>query len=227
MTKPVAPAMLADTDLLFTLAREGCEQYQQAEPFAHHLLPHLIKPVCGSALFEGFVEAATNTQEPDTLFTQLELPAVVRMLVWELASSTLIRHFASLSGTPPLLPDPFFVNSGINLWCEAEMQFNASEALLERHPKTDLLNVLRVELFVSADPEATFELAYLNDAGEAVSVEQVKSSMALLSDSQRYHLRYTTDTPQNWASFVAYYYINDRARQLTGELPEDSTGGGY
>jgi len=195
--------MLADTDFLFRQAKSGADTFTQAQPFPHLLLSSLIKSTCCYALYEGLGMEGK--------------PSIVRMLLWELSSSTLIRHFTSLTGKPPLLPDPFLVHSGAHIFSSSETLHTAEQEFFFRHPETQLQNVLRMELFVSSELNATFTIDVMDKQG-GVGVSQIATNGSVLFvNSDDYFLRYRFAHPEQWRSLVAYYYINDKARNLHGE----------
>jgi len=181
------------------------------------LVPGMIKQPCCAALFEGLRQYAESHRSTGNFYPLIQLPAVVQMLLWELSSSTLIRHFASLTGTPPLLPDPFLTQGGFLFWKEASVLHSAAGEFVPRHPQTDLQNVLRLEMFFAADPSAEFSLELLGDANEMMECIKVGTGSLLITGSDRYRLRYTSTEPAQWASLLSYYYINDRARILNGQ----------
>jgi len=210
------PAMLANTDGLFQMAKEGAEPYLQASPFEHYLLSELVKLQCVNPLFEAISSVADEVEFVERLERDT-LPDVIRMLIWELSSSTLIRHFSSLTDTPPLLPDPYFFRSGIGVLHETTENRSSQLDGFDRHPKTDLENALRLEMFVSKQKAQTLRVEYLNAEQEAVASEEISPGSALVVNARNYALRYVTDEPENWVSFVAFYFINDKARVLNGE----------
>jgi hypothetical protein len=197
------PAMLADTDYLFRQAKQGADAFLHAHPFPYLLLSSLVKLPCCHALYEGLGMAGT--------------PPVVRMLLWELSSSTLIRHFTVLADKPPLLPDPFLVHGGKQVFSQAETVHEAAREYVARHPQTQLLNVLRTEIFVSDVPEALFALELLDDQNHVVATLHVGSGAALFMNGDNYRVRYRMEQPQQWRSLLACYYINDHARNLNGQ----------
>jgi hypothetical protein len=87
--RKTVPAMLADTDFLFRQAKLGADAFLQAQPFPHLLLPSFIKSPCCYALYEGLSAEEGSRKNA--------VPSVLRMLLWELSSSTLIRHFTALT----------------------------------------------------------------------------------------------------------------------------------
>jgi hypothetical protein len=197
------PAMLADTDYLFRQAKQGADAFLHAHPFPYLLLSSLVKLPCCHALHEGLGMADT--------------PSVVRMLLWELSSSTLIRHFTTLTGKPPLLPDPFLVHGGKQVFSQGETVHEAPQEYVARHPQTQLQNVLRTEIFVAEVPDASFALELLDDESRVVASLPVGSGAALFLDSDNYRIRYRMEQPQQWRSLLAHYYINDQARILNGQ----------
>jgi len=202
------PAMLADTDFLFRQAKSGADAFTQAQPFPHLLLSSFIKSACCFALYEGLGMEGR--------------PSIVRMLLWELSSSTLIRHFTSLTGKPPLLPDPFLVHSGANIFANSETVHTAEQEFFFRHPETQLQNVLRMELFVSSEPNTTFTIDVMDKQGRVGVSHMATNGAVLFVNSDDYHLHYRFDTSSSvksaqWRSLSAYYYINDHARALNGE----------
>jgi len=200
------PAMLADTDFLYRQAKGGSDAFTQAQPFPHLLLPSFIKSSCCFALYEGLKPEDTRTESKSSVF---------RMLLWELSSSSLIRHFTALTGKPPLLPDPFLVHSGANTFAKNEIAHNAEQEFFLRHPETQLKNVLRMELFVSSEANGTFAIDLINKPGQ-VAVSHVGSNgCVLFVNSDTYHLHYRFKDPERWHSLIAYYYINDHARSLS------------
>lgn len=190
--------MLADTDALFRQAKLGSDAFTQALPFPHLLLSSLIKPPCCYALYEGLAIA--------------DIAPVLRMLLWELSSSTLIRHFTSLTGKPPLLPDPFQLHAGPQQFGSPEIVHSAEQEFFDRHPETQLQNVLRMEVFVSSVPSATFGIDLVNKLGHIAVSHIGRNGAVLFVNSDDYHLRYRFEKPELWRSLTAYYYINDRAR---------------
>jgi len=201
------PAMLADSDFLYRQAKEGSDAFTQAQPFPHLLLPSFIKSACCFALYEGL--------QSEGMPSQSQQQPIVRMLLWELSSSSLIRHFTALTGKPPLLPDPFLVHSGANLFGKNEIVHSAEQEFFLRHPETQLQNVLRMELFVSSEPSATFALGLINQQGH-VGVSHIGTNgCVLFVNSEDYHFHCQFEKPEQWRSLIAYYYINDRARSLS------------
>jgi hypothetical protein len=203
------PAMLADTDALFKQARQGSESFRQAKPFPHLLLPGMIKAACRVALCEGLRQ--WKSIAPSEFYPQGELPSVVHLLLWELSSSTLIRHFASLAGTPPLLPDPFLVGAGSKSWQEQSAIEMTDKDAFSRHPRTDLLNVLRLEIFLADEPGATFPLELVG-ADQPSTFYSVSNGTALITASDNHRMILRSASPEHWHSFVSYFYTNDRAR---------------
>lgn len=197
------PAMLADTDGLFRQAKLGSDAFTRAFPFPHLLLPSLIKAPCCYALYEGLAMSG--------------IAPVLRMLLWELSSSTLIRHFTSLTGKPPLLPDPFQLHSGPQQFGSRDIVHSAEQEFFARHPETQLQNVLRMEVFVASEPSATFTVDLLNNQGHVAVSHIGRNGGVLFVNSDDYHLHYHFENPVLWRSLTAYYYINDRARNLHGE----------
>lgn len=220
-TRMPVPAMLADTDQLFREAREGSAAFCSATPFPHLLLPSLIKPVCHTALFEGFRQEAqpeaAARPAAGRLYTQQEWPAVIRHLVWELSSATLLRHFASLTGTAPLLPDPFLVHGGVRRMSAPVTVHTAEQEYVWRHPETGLQNTLRLELFASNEKTSTVQIELLDANANVAQTLAAGNGSGLFVTSDRYHLRYRCERPEHWYSFVAWFYVNDRARPSTGE----------
>lgn len=215
-TKKNVPAMLADTDMLFKQAKQGSEPFRQAKPFPHVLLPGMIKASCRVALCEGL-----RQWQPDShpgFYPQGELPSVVHLLLWELSSSTLIRHFASLAGTAPLLPDPFLVGAGPGSWPQEGVIETSDKDSCLRHPQTDLQNAIRLEIFVADDPQLMFPLQ-LVCADQPGTFYSVNSGTALITTSNNYRMTLRSSAPQRWQSLVSYFYINDRASTL-GEATE-------
>lgn len=215
------PAMLADTDQLFREAREGSTAFCSAAPFPHLLLPSLIKPVCHTALFEGLRQEAQYeaAARPATarLYTQQAWPAVIRHLVWELSSATLLRHFAALTGTAPLLPDPFLVHGGVRHMTTPVTVHTAEQEYVGRHPDTGLQNTLRLELFASNEKTSAVHIELMNDSGHVEQTITAGNGSGLFVGSDRYYLRYRCERPEHWYSFVAWFYVNDRARPSTEE----------
>jgi hypothetical protein len=209
--------MLADTEGLFKRARQGSDAFQQAAPFPWLLVPGMIKKPCCAALFEGLRQYAETGRPPENFYPLVKLPAVVQMLLWELSSSTLIRHFASLAGTPPLLPDPFLTQGGFLFWKEPSVLHSAAGEFVPRHPQTDLQNILRLEIFFAANPAAEFSLELLDEDNQVIECIKVGTGSLLITGSERYRLRYVVAEPEQWASLLSYYYINDRARILNGQ----------
>jgi hypothetical protein len=208
VVKKNIPAMLADTDFLFRQARLGSDAFTQAMPFPHLLLPALIKSPCCYALYEGLASEGPGKER---------IAPVLRMLLWELSSSTLLRHFTALTGKPPLLPDPFLIHSGPMLFASKDIVHTAEQEFFARHPETQLQNSLRMELFVAGNPNATFSMDLLDKQGH-VAVSHIGSNgCALFVNSDDYYLRYRFEKPALWHSLLAYYYINDHARALNGE----------
>ena len=211
LEKPAAkkniPAILADTDFLYRQAKAGADAFIQAQPFPHLLLPSFIKANCCFALYEGLNPADSRAESK---------PAVLQMLLWELSSSSLIRHFTALTGKPPLLPDPFLIHSGINTFSCKEIVHHAEQEFFLRHPETQLQNVLRMELFVSSEAAGTFAVDLIDNTGQLAVSHVGTNGCVLFVNSDQYHLRYrfegAFEKPEHWRSLVAYYYINDRAR---------------
>lgn len=211
--KKTVPAMLADTDFLFRQAKLGADAFIQAQPFPHLLLPSLIKSPCCYALYEGLKMEGLTTGDMSSPVRQ----SIVRMLLWELSSSTLLRHFTSLTGKPPLLPDPFLIHSGPKIFTGNEINHNAEQEFFARHPETQLQNSLRMELFVASETSATFTIELI-DKQDKIAVSHIGTNGSVLFvNSDNYHLSYRFDKPALWRSLVAYYYINDHARVLNGE----------
>jgi hypothetical protein len=190
--------MLADTDFLFRQAKLGADAFTRALPFPHLLLPSFIKSPCCYALYEGLAMEG--------------MPAVLRMLLWELSSSTLIRHFTSLTGKPPLLPDPFLLHSGPRVFASNKILHTAEQEFFPRHPETQLQNVLRMEVFVSCQPGATFAIDLIDKLGRVAASHIGSNGCVLFVNSDNYHLHYFFEKPALWRALVAYYYINDNAR---------------
>lgn len=201
--KKNVPAMLADTDFLFRQAKQGSDAFTGASPFPHLLLSSLIKAPCCYALYEGL---AITGAAP-----------VLRMLLWELSSSTLLRHFTSLTGKPPLLPDPFMLHAGPQSFVDHDSVHSAEQEFFARHPQTQLQNVLRVEMFVASEESATFVINFFNKQGQLAVSHIGRNGCVLFVNSDDYHLSYHFEKPAQWRSLMAYYYINDRARILNGE----------
>ncbi len=195
--------MLADTDFLFRQAKLGSDAFTQAQPFPHLCLPSFIKPACCYALYEGLGMEGMSS--------------VLRMLLWELSSSSLIRHFTALTGKPPLLPDPFLIHSGAQVFSRTEVRHTAEQEFFLRHPETQLQNVLRMELFVSSEPNATFTIELIDKQGHLAVSHIATNGCVLFVNSDNYHLHYKLQNPGQWCSLIAYYYINDHARALNGE----------
>lgn len=215
--KKAVPAMLADTEQLFREAREGSRAFLAGKPFPHLLLPSLIKPVCHTALFEGLrQEANRNTSGQHNRYSQQEWPAVLRHLVWELSSSTLLRHFASLTGTPPLLPDPFLWRGGVCRWFESAATHAAEQEYVWRHPDTGLQNALRFELFASNEKNSKVQIELRSPDGHVDHTITAGNGSALFVASDQYNMRYRCEHPQHWYSFIVHFYVNDRARPTTG-----------
>ena len=212
---PATPAMLVDTDHLFRLAKDGASTFLQARPFSHLHITPFLKPVCCQAVYEGMQEWPAPA--PGNFYPQGELPSVMRLLLWELSSSTVIRHIATLTDKPPLLPDPFLLRSGVSAFTGGECVHVAEQEYFQRHPETQLLNVLRLELFVSKNPAATFWLELIDTDGKIATSHIASSGSALLLNSDRYHVHYHCVQNTKWHSLVAYYFINDRARNLNGQ----------
>jgi len=200
--------MLADTDFMFRQAKLGAEVFMQAQPFPHLFLPSFIKAPCCNALYEGLKaeELAADS-----------MPSVVRMLLWELSSSTLIRHFTALTGKAPLLPDPFLLHSGPTSFTSKDVVHTAEREFFARHPQTQLQNVLRMELFVFSETNATFNIDLINKQGRVAVTHVGTNGSVLFVNSDDYHLHYRFEQPALWRSLMAYYYINDHARILHGE----------
>lgn len=213
-TKKNIPAMLADTDMLFRQAKQGPQGFDAAKPFPHVLLPGLVKASCRVALCEGLREWQRDPHAG--FYPQGALPSVVHWLLGELSSSTLIRHFASLTGTGPLLPDPFWLGGGPQSWQDETVVQEADRDFFPRHPKTDLQNVIRLEIFVADEPHQVFPLE-LSGAGQPPTFYSVSSGTAVLTASQHYRMIKRSSSPQHWCSLVTYYYVNDRARTDTGQ----------
>lgn len=202
--------MLADTEMLFKQAKRGSAEFTVARPFPHALLPDIIKPSCRVALCEGIRECCQADislhQSAQTL-----LPSVIHLWLWELASSTLIRHLTSLTGLPPLLPDPFMLNAGPRVWQHEMCRESSAKDFFQRHPDTDLQNVLRLEIFVADDPQAHFPMELVAE-GQPNAYYSVTNGSALLTRSDDYEMILRTSTPQHWCSWKSYFYINDQAR---------------
>lgn len=213
------PAMLADTELLFRQARQGHAAFAAAAPFPHVLLPGMIKANCRVALCEGLREwrrqLATGALQ-SAPYPHITVPSVVHLLLWELSSSTLIRHLASLSGTPPLLPDPFLHGGGPVAWTEESTEHSSAGDFFARHPHTGLQNRLRLEIFLAEDPAATFPLELVGP-GAPSTYYAVANGSGLLVPSDNYRMVYRSRAPQQWCSFICYFYVNDQARILNGE----------
>jgi len=210
-TKKNIPAMLADTDMLFKQAKQGSELFQKAKPFPHILLPGMIKAGCRVALFEGLRQWESSSHQG--FYPQAELPSVVHLLLWELSSSTLIRHFASLAGTAPLLPDPFLMGGGPRSWQEKSVIEISHKNCSLRHPRTDLLNAIRLEIFVADDPQLMFPLELVG-TDQASTFYSINNGTALMTTSNNYRMVLRSSAPKDWQSLVCYFYINDRARIL-------------
>jgi len=206
--------MLADTDMLFKQAKQGSEPFHKAKPFPHILLPGMIKASCRVALCEGLRQWQGHSHQG--FYPQEELPSVVHLLLWELSSSTLIRHFAALAGTVPLLPDPFLVGGGSRSWPEDGVIESSDEGVCSRHPRTDLQNAIRLEIFVSDDPQLMFPLELVG-ADQASTFCSVSNGTALMTTSHNYRVILRSSAPKNWQSLVCYFYINDRSRVLIGQ----------
>lgn len=209
VTKKNIPAMLADTDMLFRQAKQGQQAFDAATPFPHVLLPGMIKASCGVALCEGLREWEQNSQ--GNFYTQGVLPPVVYLLLGELSSSTLLRHFASLAGTAPLLPDPFLAEGGPRQWQEEIAVQDAGQDGRARHPTTDLQSAIRLEIFVADDPQLLGSLELLG-AGQSGTTYSIHSGTALITSSNNYRMVVRSSASQHWCSLVNYYYVNDRAR---------------
>jgi len=209
------PAMLTDTDMLFRQAREGVGIFGQAKPFPHVLLPGMIKASCRVALCEGLRQWQVDPP-PAGFYPQAGLPPVVNLLLWELSSSTLMRHFASLTGAPPLLPDPFWIGGGAKVWSSESMVQTSDEQFFLRHPETDLQHPIRLEIFVADDSQLNFPMELEAD-GQAATFYSVSSGTALISRSDNYRLILRSSAPHRWCSLTSYFYVNDRARILNGE----------
>jgi len=210
-SKKNIPAMLADTDMLFKQAKLGSELFQKAKPFPHILLPGMIKTGCRVALFEGLQQWQAGAHQG--FYPWSELPSVVHLLLWELSSSTLIRHFASLAGTAPLLPDPFLVGGGPRSWPEDGVIEISDKDTFSRHPQTDLQSVIRLEIFVAEDPKLMFPLELVG-MDQANIFYSVNDGSALMTTSNNYRMILRSSAPKNWQSLVCYFYVNDRARIL-------------
>ena len=226
--KKIIPAMLADTDFLFRQAKLGSDAFTQAQPFPHLLLPSFIKPACCFALFEGLtiegleLEGSGMEGMLSLVGQSLVHESIVRMLLWELSSSTLIRHFTSLAGKPPLLPDPFLIHSGVQHFAQQEIVHRAEKEYFARHPETQLQNVLRVELFASSEAHATFTIDVMDTPGHVGVSHTATNGAVWFVNSDDYYLRYRFEHPAQWRSLMAYYYINDNARNLHGEEQPDA-----
>jgi hypothetical protein len=221
VSKTRVPSMIADTESLVVLGREGGGVFNAAEPFPHLHIPTLIKPVCRLALCEAFFDYQESGPDNSCqTFTQLQLPCAVRQLLWELCSSTLIRQFCGIAGAPPLLPDPFMAFGGVVNWVGLEEEVSAD--CHARHPGTDLANRLRLELFLRRPGSDTEGEVILVGQGKQVSIPAEPGS-ALLVDSNNFELQYHSQTPADLISFVAYFYENDRAREPSEK--EQNTGG--
>lgn len=226
--KPPVPVMMTDTESLLALAKEHSSERTTAEvekPFTYIQLASLIKPICRIGLNEAFVSLLKNQsagrQETDvtTLFPQSNLPCAVRQILWELSSSSLIRHFATLAQTPPLIPDPFLIDAGAFEWRKNELPLAPI-----RHPKTQLKNILRLELFLSQpNIEGSIDIQLQKKSGAATTLA-VTAGSALLMDSQQFSIDYNAENSERWMSYVLYYYVNDNARNLNGEIQPQ---GGY
>lgn len=198
--------------MLFRQAKHGSEFFRQAKPFPHVLLPGMIKAGCRVALCEGLRKWHSGSHQG--FYPQGELPSVVHLLLWELSSSTLIRHFASLAGTAPLLPDPFLLGGGPRPWLEDNVMVVSDKDSLSRHPRTDLKNAIRLEIFVADDPQMMFPLELVG-ADQASAFYSVSNGTALMTTSDNYQMILRSATPQRWHSLVSYFYMNDRARCQT------------
>ena len=217
--------MLVDTDHLFRLAKEGAATFLQAQPFPHLHIAPFLKPVCCQAVYEGMQEWPPTA--PGSFYPQLEIPSVMRLLLWELSSSTVIRHLSALTDKPPLLPDPFLLRSGISAFTGAALAHVAEQEFFGRHPETQLQNVLRMELFVSNEASATCWLELLDREGRVATTHIATNGSVLLLNSDHYHLRCQANTAEGapaakWHSLIAYYYINDRARVASDAEPARS-----
>lgn len=200
--------------MLFKQAKVGSDPFGQAKPFPHILLPGMIKANCRGALYEGLYQWQATSDK--AFYPQIKLSSVVNLLLWELSSSTLIRHFATLAGTAPLLPDPFLVGGGSRKWQDEMITQSADQNFFPRHPKTNLQNVIRLEIFLSDDHQATFPLELVcNDQPSTFYL--VSNGTALITRSENYQMIVRTSVPKHWCSLVSYYYINDHARENSGQ----------
>lgn len=210
--------MLADTDMLFKQAKQGGELFHQAEPFPHVLLSGMIKAGCRVALCEGLRQWQKGSHQG--FYPQGELPSIVHLLLWELSSSTLIRHFASLAGTAPLLPDPFLMGGGPGAWQQESVIEISDKDSFSRHPQTGLQSAIRLEIFVADEPQLMFPLELVG-TDQPSTFYSVSNGSALITTSSKYRMILRSSAPQHWHSLVSYFYINDRARSLN-EVTENN-----
>jgi len=209
---PQIPAMLTDTDTLYRLARQGSDVYCNAEPFPYVFLPGFIKASCRTALFEGLQQWPTDSA-PASFYPQSGLCSVLHLLLWELSSSTLIRHFASLTGEPPLLPDPFLMGGGVSHWTGSAEWQSPSGKEFSRHPTTGLQNRVRLDILLTDRPGAVCSW----EAMGAGQPHPLGCGTAILSRNRDCRVRVSANDTAAWSVFTAIYYVNDHARILNGQ----------
>lgn len=199
------PAIMMDMSVLVSRLQDNSHDTVSLSDrdIPYVLLDAVIKPdylpCFDDAFFSALVEAAS-----ENLATASGYPPLARQVCWEFHSPTSLRHMASLTGSEALLPDPFLYYGGFN------REQSGNQLSVERHPVTDLLAHVRVEVFLRCH-QAPVPVCISETASGKKYMEDVCPGQVLLTPAQGCRVDVESGTAD---SYVFYLYCNDRARSL-------------
>jgi hypothetical protein len=239
----VGEQTLIDFNILEALAGHHKDGFESAEPFPHMLFEDFINPQGLTSLLDAFPPPDSDIawRRADAVLgdapmqhkklgmpNEIQMPSILRQLIWELNSGIFIKFLEQLTGIQNLLPDPSLQGAGLHQSLPGAVL--GIHADFTHHKKYNLNRRLNILIYLNEnwreEYEGHLELWSKDMAGCVKRIMPIGGRCVIFkTDSNSYH---GSPTPLNCPagttrkSIALYYYTNGRGD--TEVEPTKATG---
>jgi hypothetical protein len=225
------PQTILDFNNLGSLADTNSERFSHAEPFSHIVFENFINASALSLIVDAFpspdldiewrrADAALGDQPMQHnklgMPHEINMPAILRQLIWELNSGIFIQFLERLTGIQNLLPDPSLQGAGLHQSLPGAVL--GIHADFTHHKKYNLSRRLNILIYLNEGWQESYEghlELWSKDMTSCVKRVMPIGGRCVIfkTDSNSYH---GSPTPLNCPdgttrkSIALYYYTNGR-----------------